>query len=97
MSLVGLDIGTTGCKAVAITTNGTVLGKAGREYALSVPRPGWAELQTEEVWQAVRAVIRQVTTLTPSDPIEAISVSAMSDTVAPVDQNLEPVCHDCVV
>lgn len=91
MSLVGLDIGTTGCKAVAITSDGVVLGKAGHEYTLSVPRPGWAELHTEEVWQAVRAVLQQMAALTSSDPVEAISVSAMSDTVAPVDQNMKPV------
>ena len=42
-ALVGLDIGTTGVKAVAVSTDGSVLARAESPYPLSMPQPGWAE------------------------------------------------------
>jgi xylulokinase len=42
-ALVGLDVGTTGVKALALSPAGDVLARAESDYALSTPRPGWAE------------------------------------------------------
>ena len=43
VTLVGLDVGTSGCKDVAISPEGEVLATASESYELSTPRPGWAE------------------------------------------------------
>jgi len=40
MAYIGLDVGTTGCKAVAFDEEGRVLGMAYREYPVLVPREG---------------------------------------------------------
>jgi xylulokinase len=50
--LVGLDVGTTGAKAIAVSANGEVVAKAEQAYALSTPRPGWAEQDPEDWWRA---------------------------------------------
>ena len=50
--LVGLDVGTTGVKAVAISPEGEVLARAEEEYPLSIPQPGWVEQDPEDWWQA---------------------------------------------
>jgi xylulokinase len=50
--LVGLDVGTTGAKAIAVSATGNVVAKAERKYALSTPRPGWAEQDPEDWWRA---------------------------------------------
>ena len=50
--LVGLDVGTSGVKAVAISPDGDVVARAEEEYALSIPRPGWAEQDPEDWWRA---------------------------------------------
>jgi xylulokinase len=47
-TLVGLDIGTTGVKGLALSEDGEVTGRAEGEYPLSVPRPGWAEQDPED-------------------------------------------------
>jgi xylulokinase len=47
-SLVGLDIGTTGVKALALSPDGVVTGRAETEYPLSTPRPGWAEQDPDD-------------------------------------------------
>jgi xylulokinase len=65
--LVGLDVGTTGVKAVALSANGDVVARAEEEYPLSLPRPGWAE-QDPEDW--FRASERALATL----GVEATSV-----------------------
>ena len=54
-ALVGVDVGTTGVKAVALSPTGDVVARAEEEYALSLPQPGWAE-QDPEDW--VRAAER---------------------------------------
>ena len=50
--LVGVDVGTTGVKALAITPSGDVVATAEESYPLSTPQPGWAEQDPEDWWQA---------------------------------------------
>jgi xylulokinase len=47
--LVGLDVGTTGVKAIAITPDGEVVASAEEAYPLSAPQPGWSE-QNPDDW-----------------------------------------------
>jgi xylulokinase len=56
-ALVGLDVGTTGVKAVAISRSGEVTARAEEEYPLSTPRPGWAEQEPEDWWRATKAAL----------------------------------------
>ena len=58
--LVGLDVGTTGVKAVAISPDGRVLASASEEYALSTPRPGRAEQDPEDWWRAAQACLERL-------------------------------------
>jgi xylulokinase len=51
-ALVGLDVGTTGVKALAVSPEGEVLARAEQEYSLVTPRPGWAEQNPEDWWRA---------------------------------------------
>ncbi len=50
--LVGIDVGTTGVKALAISASGEVLAKAEPGYELVIPKPGWAEQDPEDWWRA---------------------------------------------
>ena len=52
MSLVGIDVGTTGVKAVRISETGEVLARHEEEYPLSIPQPGWAEQDPADWWRA---------------------------------------------
>ena len=60
MALVGLDVGTTGVKAVAISADGEVLARAEEALPLSSPRPGWAEQDPEDWWRASEAALAAV-------------------------------------
>jgi xylulokinase len=57
--LVGLDVGTTGVKALALSPAGEVLARAEETYELSSPHPGWAEQDPEDWCRAAeRALAR---------------------------------------
>jgi xylulokinase len=56
-SLVGLDVGTTGVKALALSEDGEVVGRAEEEYPLSVPRPGWAEQDPQDWVRGAEAAL----------------------------------------
>ena len=56
-ALVGLDVGTSGVKALAISPTGEVLARAERGYPLSTPRPGWAEQDPEDWWSAAQGAL----------------------------------------
>jgi xylulokinase len=84
MSLLGIDIGSTGTKGIAFDPEGRALATAYREYREVYPGPNMIELPPEDVWQAVQAVIRQVAAATRNDPIEALSISAIGEAFTPV-------------
>jgi len=57
--LLGVDIGTTGARALLISERGEVVGGATEEYPLSTPRPQWAEQNPVDWWDgAVQAIHR---------------------------------------
>jgi xylulokinase len=56
-ALVGLDVGTTGVKALAISPTGDVVARAERNYPLSTPQPGWAEQDPEDWRRAADAAL----------------------------------------
>lgn len=85
MSLIGLDIGTTGCKAMIFAEDGRVLSQARREYAIQTPQPGWAEQDAEAVWALAWACLRESIAATPDDPPLAMALSCQGEAVIPVD------------
>lgn len=58
--LLGIDIGTSSCKAAAFSQDGTVLAQSNRSYSVRYPHPGWAEQNPEDWWSAVCEAIREL-------------------------------------
>jgi xylulokinase len=58
--LIGLDIGTSGARALAVSESGEVIAAAAQEYPLLTPRPGWTEQNPEDWWQASCKVLAEV-------------------------------------
>jgi xylulokinase len=59
-ALVGLDVGTSGVKAIALSRTGEILARAERAYPLSTPQPGWAEQDPEDWWTATQAALEDL-------------------------------------
>jgi xylulokinase len=58
--LLGIDVGTSGSKAILIDESGTVRADATTEYPLSTPQPLWAEQNPSDWWSATVTSIRAV-------------------------------------
>ena len=56
-ALIGIDVGTSGVKAIAISPQGDVLATAEEGYPLSTPQPGWSEQDPEDWWRAAERAL----------------------------------------
>ena len=65
---LGIDIGTSGCKAVVFDDQGQPAASAYREYHPLCPEYGWAELDSEEVIGKCLAVITEAAASAPAPP-----------------------------
>lgn len=89
MSLLGIDVGSSVCKAAAFSEVGECLALHMREYDLVCPGPGQAELPIRAVWDKVKEIVSSVAASTGGDPISAICVSSMGEAVVPVTRRRE--------
>ena len=74
---LGIDIGTSGTKTIAIDESGAILASSSAEYPCEHPYPGWSEQDPESWWRATVSTVRGVLTkgnLKPAD-IAAIGLS----------------------
>jgi xylulokinase len=59
--LIGVDIGTSSVKAIAVTPDGRLLAHSWVEHAMHRPRPGWAENDADDWFdgsvEAIRALL----------------------------------------
>ena len=57
---LGIDIGTSGVKAVVLDTAGTVAGQGNAALTVQRPRPGWSEQDSDTWWDATDAAVRAI-------------------------------------
>jgi len=56
--VLGIDISTTGAKALLVDQDGSVTAEATTEYPLSAPRPLWSEQDPADWWDGIQRSIR---------------------------------------
>lgn len=73
---IGLDLGTSGVRAIAVKVNGQLVAQATRAYPLRMPYPGWVEQDPADWVQASFAVLKEVTQQFAQQdiPVEAIAL-----------------------
>ena len=91
--LLGLDVGTSGCKAVLFDEEGRAVAGASRSYPLICRYPGWMELDTDKVLSSCFAVLAECT---EGRPVEAIAVSSQGEAVIPVGRDGQPLYNAIV-
>ena len=72
---LGLDIGTSGVKAILVGADGDVLATGVTPLQLSTPHPGWAEQDPEMWWQASIAATRIVLAAQPGARVVSVGIS----------------------
>ncbi|WP_148592700.1 xylulokinase [Aquisphaera giovannonii] len=57
---IGIDVGTSGTKTIAIDETGAILASASAEYPCSYPKPGWSEQAPSLWWDATVETLKKV-------------------------------------
>jgi xylulokinase len=73
LALIGLDLGTSSLKAVAVDLDGRLLAQATAAYPTAAPHPGWAEQDPAAWWVAAGAASRSVAASLPAG-VEVVGV-----------------------
>jgi xylulokinase len=91
--MLGLDVGTSGAKAVLIAADGSVLATATEEYSLSTPQPLWSEQDPEDWWRGSQAALQRVVDESgvPSAEIVGLGLTGQMHGAVFLDQ------HDAVI
>ncbi|MCC7320566.1 MAG: xylulokinase [Rubellimicrobium sp.] len=83
--LLGIDIGTSGCKALLIGADGAVIAADTASYPLSQPHPGWAE-QDPDLWiQGARRAVAGVMAAAPGVEILCIGLTGQMHGLVALD------------
>jgi xylulokinase len=76
MLLLGIDIGTSGARAIAVdSVRGDIVASATSEYPLSTPKPLWAEQDPEHWWKGTCHAVREVVRQLNGKKIDAVGLS----------------------
>lgn len=91
MSLLGIDLGTSGIKCVAYNIDGKPLARAYREHLLYTPELGVVELDPRIVWYNLKENIKELNSKEAiiKDPINSLSVSVSADEALPINKKGE--------
>lgn len=87
--LIGVDVGTSGTKAVLFDTEGAVIASATYEYPLSQPQNGWAEQNPEDWWSAVKSALTDISAAVDSADIAGIGLSGQMHGLVMLDAECE--------
>ncbi len=91
MLVIGLDVGTTGTKAVVVNENGQVLSGGYKEYGL-VSIYGRVTQNANDWWDAACFAIKEaVSKIDDPEEIVAISLSTQGSSMVPVDSDGDPI------
>ncbi|MEX2214023.1 MAG: gluconokinase [Phycisphaeraceae bacterium] len=90
---LGLDIGTTACKTVAIDDLGKVHAKGTGKYPTYTPEPGTSEQDVIEVWQGVRDALKELTSQVAPAQLKALGLSGAMHSFLPITSEGQPLAR----
>jgi glycerol kinase len=96
MTVIAIDAGTSGVRALAVDDEGNPLASAYRELAQHYPRPGWVEHDATEIWQLAVTVLDEVARAIER-PIAAIGITNQRETVVAWDRRTGRPLHRAIV
>ena len=72
---LGIDLGTSGLKAVVVDANGQLVASATAGLKVSRPKPLWSEQWPEDWWNALEVCLDELITRAPLADVKAIGLS----------------------
>ena len=84
--VIGIDVGTTNCKAAAYSADGTLKATASRKTVTYYLENNWAEFDPGQLWDAVQEVLGDVTRQL-KEKVDGIAVASMGAAGVLLDEN----------
>ncbi|CAN5335325.1 xylulokinase [soil metagenome] len=96
MNLLGIDIGTSGCKAGIFDVDGNQVAFAKRSYDVIFSEGGGAELDSDEVIKKCFEAIKECTAKAVPGSVKALSISSQGEAFTAIGQDNEILCNGMV-
>ena len=87
MIYIGIDLGTSAVKLLAMDENGTILKTVSKEYPLFFPHPGWSEQNPYDWYEQSVAGIRELTVGIKKEEVAGISFGGQMHGLVILDEN----------
>ncbi|MBN2325232.1 MAG: glycerol kinase [Spirochaetes bacterium] len=85
--ILGIDIGTTGIKAIIVDRESNIQGSGSREISLVFPHPDWVEQDPDVIWNLLLDTVQEALSVSKVDKgkIEAVGISHQGESVVAWD------------
>ncbi len=89
MIYLGVDLGTSAVKILAVDEKGNIIKTVSEEYPVCYPHPGWSEQAPEDWWDAVKKGIKAITACIDRSQIAGIGCAGQMHGLVILDKNDE--------
>ena len=89
--VIGIDVSTTACKAIAWDRDGHAVAEGRASYPLLQPEPNWYEQDAEQWWLGTCTAVGQVLDQVGRDPVDALCITHQRESFVPVDGQGKPI------
>jgi len=90
LTLLGIDVGTTGVRALLFDPSSRRCHIADRSYELFLPEPGRAEQDPDQIWEATKSATAEVLRTADGTQTVSLSISSQGGTLIPLDEKFKP-------
>ncbi|RIK11134.1 MAG: glycerol kinase [Acidobacteria bacterium] len=80
MSILAIDAGTTGVRALVFNADGQMVSGSYREFPQHFPRPGWIEHDLDQIWESIEVVIAEAIAELDANEIAAVGITNQRET-----------------
>lgn len=89
---LGIDVGTSSVKSMLMDPDGNIIEMAQQTYDVICPKPLWAEIPVENLWNATCHTLRQLAQSQPEEihSVKAISFSGQMHSMVLLDEKDQP-------
>lgn len=93
MSYMGVDLGTSGCRVIAIDEKGEIIASEKMSYQLKHGKNFFIELIPQDVLTAFEACVYKVNAKVKKDPVCSLSFSVIGEAFTPIGEDGKPLCN----
>lgn len=87
MYFIGIDIGTTSVKILAIDEKGTVVRSTSKDYPIFFPKPLWSQQDPEDWWEQTLKGLKELLEGLNKDEVKALSFSGQMHGLVTLDED----------